>query len=35
VKVCVQNSKCKVKFNYVVSDLSVETGLRQGEVLST
>jgi sorting nexin-29 len=35
VKVCVQNSKCKVKFNSVMSeDFPVETGLRQGDALS-
>ncbi|VVC28581.1 Reverse transcriptase domain [Cinara cedri] len=36
VKACVQNSKCNVKFNYVMSDnFSVETGLRLGDELCT
>lgn len=35
VKVYVQNSKCKVKFNSVMSeDFPVETSLRQGDALS-
>lgn len=35
VKVCVQNSKFKVKFNSVMSEVfPIETGLRQGDALS-
>lgn len=35
VKACIQDSKCKVKFNSVISEeFTVTTGVRQGDALS-
>jgi len=35
VKSCMQNSRCKIKFNSVISDeFTVTTGVRQGDALS-